>query len=490
MPTNTYTGPIGGDWFDPRNWSLATVPASGDTVDLFGANGPTTYDNVSAPPDPSSNALSGLLIDVSGDTYPNGAPIGIHDPVFNLQAGQLGTAAAPVIIDATADGATASDSLVSFTTLNGAVNVEAGQLLDIVANLDLFGPSDGVVINGNVDVAEGATLALVSGSGVPYVTIPPAPFTLNGQVTVDGGTLSVYSNDLGGTGSISISNGGTVVLSTSIGAKSVATLPVAFGAGDNNRLDLSGLLSPFAGVITGFGAGDVILSYDLLFIDDPLVAAYSDGVLTVADARQPQLQQRFDIAGNYSSVSFDLVQSGSTEFEILYAPCFATGTSIATAEGDCPVEQLVVGQTVHLHDGRTAAVTWIGHRRQWNGDVVRVRAGALGDATPVRDLIVSTDHGLYLDGVLVQAGLLVDDEAIVREHRDEVTFWHIELDRHAVLLAENAPAESYLDTGNRRQFSNCGLAYDPSCATSEPCADMVFAGERLRRIRRRLVALV
>ncbi len=68
---------------------------------------------------------------------------------------------------------------------------------------------------------------------------------------------------------------------------------------------------------------------------------------------------------------------------------------------------------------------------------------------------------------------------IRRERHDEVVFWHVELERHGILLAEGAPAESYLDTGNRRQFGNCALSYDPVPAVQEPCAEMVFAGERL-----------
>lgn len=36
-------------------------------------------------------------------------------------------------------------------------------------------------------------------------------------------------------------------------------------------------------------------------------------------------------------------------------------------------------------------------------------------------------------------------------------YFHIELDRHAVLLAENLPAESYLDVGDRDNFMNGGL---------------------------------
>jgi hypothetical protein len=37
-----------------------------------------------------------------------------------------------------------------------------------------------------------------------------------------------------------------------------------------------------------------------------------------------------------------------------------------------------------------------------------------------------------------------------------VEYFHVELDRHAILLAEGLPAESYLDTGNRGFFANAG----------------------------------
>ena len=169
-------------------------------------------------------------------------------------------------------------------------------------------------------------------------------------------------------------------------------------------------------------------------------------------------------------------------------PCFATGTLIQTDRGLVAVDDLVAGvDSVTLATGGSARVAWVGHRRQHNGSVVRVRTSALGPQQPTHDLVLSEDHGLYLDGVLVQAGLLVNSETVVREHRDEVTFWHVELDRHAILLANGAPAESYLDTGNRRQFSNSALTYDPAVPSSQnPFAEMVFAGTRLEAIRARL----
>src|SRR5271165_4530788 len=38
-----------------------------------------------------------------------------------------------------------------------------------------------------------------------------------------------------------------------------------------------------------------------------------------------------------------------------------------------------------------------------------------------------------------------------------VTYHHIEIRRHTVLLANGLPAESYLDTGDRGNFSNAGV---------------------------------
>ena len=41
-----------------------------------------------------------------------------------------------------------------------------------------------------------------------------------------------------------------------------------------------------------------------------------------------------------------------------------------------------------------------------------------------------------------------------RSRCDQVTYYHVELPRHAVLLAEGLPAETYLDVGYRDNFEN------------------------------------
>jgi hypothetical protein len=87
---------------------------------------------------------------------------------------------------------------------------------------------------------------------------------------------------------------------------------------------------------------------------------------------------------------------------------------------------------------------------------VRVAAGALGENIPARDLLLSPDHALRVGGVLANAGALVNGTSIRRETRAPETFvyYHVELEDHALILAENAPAETFLDAVDRLGFDN------------------------------------
>jgi hypothetical protein len=123
---------------------------------------------------------------------------------------------------------------------------------------------------------------------------------------------------------------------------------------------------------------------------------------------------------------------------------------------------------------------------------VRIAAGAFAPGGPRRDVVLSPDHAILVDGGLVPARYLVNGATIVQEDVASVTYWHVELPAHAVLLAEGLPCESFLDTGNRSAFIDGGpvvqLAPDFSRATWEAkgCAPLVTEGRALTEARRRL----
>ena len=146
-----------------------------------------------------------------------------------------------------------------------------------------------------------------------------------------------------------------------------------------------------------------------------------------------------------------------------FTVCYLTGTLIATPEGPRAVETLAPGDRVLLADGRSAPVRWLGVQTivKVFGDPlraypVRIAAGALDEGLPARDLFVSPDHALFLDGALVQAGALVNGTTVARVSDVPETFryFHVELDEHALLLAEGVAAESFLDTVTRSRFDN------------------------------------
>jgi len=144
------------------------------------------------------------------------------------------------------------------------------------------------------------------------------------------------------------------------------------------------------------------------------------------------------------------------------AICFMAGTSVATPDGETAVEQLSIGQLVKTADGRSAPIRWIGRQtvsRLFADELhlpVRIKAQAFGENVPHRDLLVSPGHALLVDGVLAQAGALVNEVSIVRERDVSMTFtyYHVELDDHSLILAENVPAETFVDHVDRINFDN------------------------------------
>ena len=200
-------------------------------------------------------------------------------------------------------------------------------------------------------------------------------------------------------------------------------------------------------------------------------------------------------AGNDSSAL-------NASYDMTVTACYAAGTRIETAHGPVAIEALALGDAVITAEGEAQAIIWLGHRtidytrHPAPGEVwpVRIRAGAFGPALPVRDLLVSPDHALLLDGFLVPARALLNGATVVQEQTRHITYWHLELATHDCILAEGLPAETYLDTGNRNAFENAGPCptlhprFGRNVHTALACAPFAETGWVVNHARARLAA--
>lgn len=165
-----------------------------------------------------------------------------------------------------------------------------------------------------------------------------------------------------------------------------------------------------------------------------------------------------------------LVEPGATNAVVsgnqIAVECFAAGTLIMTERGPIPVEQLRVGDRVRALPAESwEPIIWIGHRtldcRRHPDPAklrpVRIRAGAFGGNRPSRDLLLSPNHCVFVNGVLIPIKCLINRQTIRQVSVHRVTYFHVELARHSAILAEGLPAESYLDNGDRASFGNNGV---------------------------------
>lgn len=148
--------------------------------------------------------------------------------------------------------------------------------------------------------------------------------------------------------------------------------------------------------------------------------------------------------------------------------CMLLGTRVLTSHGAERVENLSIGDHAITSRGEAKPIKWIGRRRftqgpsaQWPDSVhpVRVSRSALADNVPQADLYLSPMHALFIDGVLIPVKDLVNGTSIayaMPEGAIDIEYFHIELETHEVILAEGAPVETLLVTGEygREHFSN------------------------------------
>jgi hypothetical protein len=430
----------------------------------------------------------GLIINGAGDL------IGVTSATGDGPTGTDGT----VYEIAYLDGSYASTPTTLYNFTNGQ-SPAFGSLVQDAAS-DLFdvtiGASDPFNDEPSNETGTVFEIPYLDGSyaSTPIVLGNLAPDTLPvGPVSMDAAGDLFGVTEVGGPG-----HAGTVfeIPKTSTGYGALTTL-VNFQHSGLSEPD-SGLVIDSSGNLFGTTAGNAVFE----------IANTGTGYAqpTIIFQANSQISGINGALLNESSHDLFLTISGSvgtdgSVIELGDVPCYCRGTLILTDEGERPVEGLAVGDRVMTVSGAARPIRWVG-RRSFDGRFicgnrnvlpVVVSAGALGDGVPARDLWLSPEHALYIDKLLVPARLLVNGMTITQVAEvEKLEYFHIELDPHDVIVADGAPAETYLECGNRRMFHNAAehAALYPHGLPQRgrPCALRVGAGLAAAAIHRRLVA--
>ena len=341
--------------------------------------------------------------------------------------------------------------------------------------------------NDSADITNSGSIAIRDGRTGNVLTTS----VNTGTVAVSGiGTVVDLFGSVDNTGTISIASGGTLIVGNSGDALGVVSF-----------LDQAGTLS-FQNNMEGssftaqlFQNGDAIdlpgAGYSLDHVGNTITLSYDRGIVgTLTLTGQ-----------DYSNATFTVTAGSGQTILTTDAPCFCAGTMILTDRGERAVEALEVGDLVVTRQNGVETlmpVRWLGRRRvavaghpdPERVDPIRIARDAIAPGMPARDLFVSPDHALHLDGMLIQARQLVNGMTLTHDTgRATVTYHHVELDRHAVLIADGMPCESYLDSGNRGQFDAAGTVvpqHRPILSDVQPRMPLVTDAARVRPIWQRL----
>ncbi|MFY9656765.1 MAG: Hint domain-containing protein [Methylocystis sp.] len=180
--------------------------------------------------------------------------------------------------------------------------------------------------------------------------------------------------------------------------------------------------------------------------------------------------------------------------------CFLRGTKIRTLDGDRNIEDLVPGDVLPTLFGGTRRIQWVARHsyrksdaeKPWVEDVrpIRILRSAIAPGVPSRDVYLSKEHRLYVDGVLVRACNLVNGTTILvdtAEQWDELEYFNLKLECHDVVYAEDLTCESLLEVcETAANFADYYRTYGEPKGEETPCAPVARYGGRRDLILSRL----
>ena len=145
------------------------------------------------------------------------------------------------------------------------------------------------------------------------------------------------------------------------------------------------------------------------------------------------------------------------------------------------------------HFGGIRPIRWIGRypfkksdpSKPWVKDAlpVRIARSALAPEVPHSDLYVTGEHALFIEGVLIPVGNLINGTTITRQEArecDELQYFNIKVEGHDVIYAEAAPVETLRDVDESAvNFAEYFRKYGIPRTQETRCAPYIsFGGSR------------
>ncbi|MFT9365121.1 MAG: Hint domain-containing protein [Gluconobacter sp.] len=426
--TNYWIGGATGDWFTATNWSEGTAPPNKGWVDV----------------------LAGKQ---------DGSAVTIN--VAQANATQI-------------------------TTLKVGTNAT----LNITATSAT--PSATAFYANSLTVAQGGTMLVNTSSAVNLGSNP----TINGTLQISGNpSISINSNSVGGSGTLILDH--TTLGSTNAQFQMGSSLTTVLQNGASLYVN-----NATAGGRIVFGRDAVDDTPNQLILADynqtvstPITGYDATSVITIGHGGSPPISAAFiaNSNGTYTlKIAFDNYNNGITLSNVSFGPnstpgtptivqnvngswsvvggatgyngqiCYLAGSMILTPDGERAIETLKAGDQVTVCENgerHSRTILRVGHSHTTVGTSglpdmdavpVRIRAGALADGIPNRDLLVTPEHCMMLESTFIPVRMLVNGMTIAYDHSiTEYDYYHIETEQHAILTANGALSESFMDVGHR-----------------------------------------
>lgn len=422
--TNYWKGGATGNWFVAANWSAGQVPQDHG------------WDSV-----------------VAGTS--DNATVTINAAQANSTNFGTLTVATNATLNVTATSSDASATVFSTNQLT----VNQGGTMNI-ATSNAVNLGNGPTVNGTLQISDNPTISINSNS-----------VNGSGTLILDGSALGNSNTwlQMGSSLTTVLQNGASLYVNNAVAGKAIT-----FGRdatnGKPNQLLLTDNKQTVTTPITGYDATSVITvasgPYAAVAAD---FTKNTDGTYTLAISTNPAgntiTLSNISFAAGYEVGTPTVVQNTDGSWSVVNGSkqvCYLAGTMLLTPNGERAIETLTPGDQVTVYENgttHTQTILRVGHARATTGSTghadldgvpVRVRAGALADGIPSRDLLVTPEHCMMLEGGFIPVRMLVNGMSIAYDHAiTEYDYYHVETEQHSVLIANGALSESFLDAGHR-----------------------------------------